>query len=149
MITEQIVLGLVGLTLSLYAYHVKQQRQRNPKYRALCDIGVNASCSRVLTSEYGTGFGLASSLFGKNSIMNTSNVYYGIIFYILHISFGLIATSFFNKVALFTSIVSCLGSFYLAYILAFVLKDFCLVCVVTYVINAGLFWSNLHTVYSK
>ncbi|CAF1342254.1 unnamed protein product [Adineta steineri] len=149
MIVGQVLLGLTGLGLTCYAYHVKQQHKKNPKYKALCDLGPNASCSRVLTSKYGIGLGLTTKLFGENSIMNASNVNLGIVLYILQIIFGLIATPLINKLALFSSIISCITSLYLACILAFVLKDLCLVCVVTYIINAGLLWSNLQTVYSQ
>ncbi|KAG8509956.1 Vitamin K epoxide reductase complex subunit 1-like protein 1 [Galemys pyrenaicus] len=34
-----------------------------------------------------------------------------------------------------SSIVSVVGSLYLAYILYFVLKEFCIICVITYVLN--------------
>ena len=46
------------------------------------------------------------------------------------------------KLKLFLSVVSNLGNFYLAYILYFVLKDFCIVCVSFYVINGILLVVN-------
>ncbi|CAF1442372.1 unnamed protein product [Rotaria sp. Silwood1] len=149
MIIGQVLLGLTGLGLSIYAYYVKQQLKKNPKYKALCDLGPNISCTKAFSSKYGTGFGLSSSLFGENSIMNASNVNFGIGFYIFQIISGLIVISLFNKLALFSSVLSCISSIYLAYILAFILKDFCLVCVTSYIINFGLLWSNIQTVYSK
>jgi len=81
-------------------------------------------------------------------MLNSSNGVLGIIFYSLQIFFGLIATPLFNKFALFSSVLACLGSAYLAFILAFILKDLCVVCIATYIINAGLLWSNFQTVYS-
>ncbi|CAF1496859.1 unnamed protein product, partial [Adineta steineri] len=90
MIVGQVLLGLAGLGLTCYAYYVKQQHKKNPKYKALCDLGPNASCSRVLTSKYGIGLGLTTKLFGENSIMNASNVNLGIVLYILQIIFGII-----------------------------------------------------------
>lgn len=148
MIVNQILLGIVGVIASLYSFYVKKQHEKNPKYKAICDLGPNASCSRVLTSEYSKGFGIAGRLFGKNSKLNASNGVLGIIFYTLQIIIGFITTPFLSKFALFSSVTACLGSLYLAFILAFILKDVCLVCIATYIINAGLLWSNLNTVYS-
>jgi vitamin-K-epoxide reductase (warfarin-sensitive) len=39
---------------------------------------------------------------------------------------------------------ACLGSVYLGYILAVVLQDVCVVCISTYVVNAGLLLATLH-----
>lgn len=51
MIVGQVLWALAGFCLTLYAYYVKNQHKKNPKYKALCDFGPNASCSRVLTSK--------------------------------------------------------------------------------------------------
>ena len=51
MIVGQVLLGVAGFGAALYSYYVKKQHEKNPKYKALCDLGPNASCTRVLTSE--------------------------------------------------------------------------------------------------
>lgn len=45
-------LCVFGLVLSVYALHVELSRERNPDYRAMCDLGESVSCSKVFTSRY-------------------------------------------------------------------------------------------------
>lgn len=46
------VLCVFGLVLSVYALYVELSRERNPEYRAMCDLGESVSCSKVFTSRY-------------------------------------------------------------------------------------------------
>ncbi|XP_068610714.1 vitamin K epoxide reductase complex subunit 1 [Brachionichthys hirsutus] len=136
-------LCLFGLFLSVYALHVELSRERNPDYRALCDLGASVSCSKVFASRWGRGFGLVHLFAAKDSPLNQPNSVLGIIFYTLQMGLGL---SLSKKAALFlvfSSWVSVAGSLYLASILAFVLGDFCMVCVSTYVVNFALLFTNV------
>lgn len=49
----RIFLCVLGLALSVYALHVELSRERNPDYRAMCDLGESVSCSKVFSSRYG------------------------------------------------------------------------------------------------
>ena len=42
----------------------------------------------IISIRYGTGFGITGSLFGKNSMLNSSNGVLGMIFYTLQIIIG-------------------------------------------------------------
>ncbi|KAA8581629.1 hypothetical protein FQN60_003210 [Etheostoma spectabile] len=122
-------LCVVGLFLSVYALHVELSRERNPDYRAMCDLGESVSCSKVFTSRWGRGFGLVQFFAAKESHLNQPN-----------------RLSLSKKAAMllvFSSWVSVAGSLYLASILAFVLGDFCMVCVSTYIVNFALLFTNL------
>lgn len=44
-------LCVLGLGLSVYALHVELSREKNPDYRAMCDLGESVSCSRVFSSR--------------------------------------------------------------------------------------------------
>lgn len=51
-----------GILLSIYAYHVEREKERDPEHRALCDLGPWVKCSAALTSRYpdrGSGPGTA------------------------------------------------------------------------------------------
>lgn len=45
------VLCLMGIVASVYALHVETKKERDPNYRAACDINEHMSCSKVLTSK--------------------------------------------------------------------------------------------------
>ncbi|XP_063337413.1 vitamin K epoxide reductase complex subunit 1 [Pelmatolapia mariae] len=136
-------LCLFGLVLSVYALHVEVSRERNPDYRALCDLGESVSCSKVFTSRWGRGFGLVQYFVAKDSPLNQPNSVLGIIFYTLQMGLGLSVSKKAAAFLVFSSWVSVAGSLYLASILAFVLGDFCMVCVSTYIVNFALLYTNL------
>lgn len=92
--------------------------------------------SRLVQSwRWGRGFGLLGSIFGKDGVLNQPNSVFGLIFYILQLLLGMTASAVAALVLMTSSIVSVVGSLYLAYILYFVLKEFCIICVTTYVLN--------------
>nr|UVZ36626.1 Vitamin K epoxide reductase complex subunit 1 [Rattus tiomanicus] len=134
----RLALCLAGLALSLYALHVKAARARNEDYRALCDVGTAISCSRVFSSRWGRGFGLVAHVLGAHSILIQSNSIFGCMFYTLQLLLGCLRGRWASILLILSSLVSVAGSLYLAWILFFVLYDFCIVCITTYAINAGL-----------
>lgn len=110
--------------------------------RALCDLGAAVSCTRVFASRWGRGLGLVEGLLGRDSAANVPNSALGLLFYLLQGLLGLVpgpAASFF---LLATSALSVATSLYLAAVLAFGLRDLCLVCLATYGLNGLLFLLN-------
>ncbi|XP_023688727.1 vitamin K epoxide reductase complex subunit 1-like protein 1 [Paramormyrops kingsleyae] len=140
--TARLLVCLLGALLSLYAFHVEREKARDPDYQAMCDMGASVSCSKVFTSRWGQGFGLLGSIFGTNSVLNQPNSVYGLFFYGLQLLLGMTVSAVAALILMTTSIASVLGSLYLAYILYFVLKDLCLICITTYLLNIILFVLN-------
>ncbi|KAG7282786.1 hypothetical protein CRUP_029994 [Coryphaenoides rupestris] len=136
-------LCVFGVVLSVYALHVELSKESNPDYRAMCDLGESVSCSKVFTSRWGRGFGLVQFFVAEDHVLNQPNSILGIIFYTLQLSLGLSASSRAAMVLVLSSWVSIAGSLYLASILFFILEDFCLVCVSTYIVNLALLLINL------
>ncbi|KAG7308706.1 hypothetical protein JYU34_005930 [Plutella xylostella] len=124
--------GILGVLVSTYALYVELSAEAKPGYKALCDFSEAASCSRVLTSKYSKGFGILP----KHSALEIPNCIYGTLFYCLMILLATFDHSAVVTLQLLLALTSCASSVYLAYLLAFVLKDFCIVCVSTYFINA-------------
>ncbi|XP_077996441.1 vitamin K epoxide reductase complex subunit 1-like protein 1 [Glandiceps talaboti] len=137
------LLCVAGLLLSSYALYVETSKGADSDYTAMCDISVTISCSKVFTSKYGRGFGLVEPLLGKDSALNIPNSIFGLIFYLLQFILGQFVHPTSSLVLVLTSVLSNLGSVYLAYILYFVLQDACVVCISTYAVNAGLLVLNL------
>ncbi|XP_069189503.1 vitamin K epoxide reductase complex subunit 1-like protein 1 isoform X1 [Procambarus clarkii] len=129
------LLAFIGIGLSLYALYVEVMKESDAAYQAMCDISPSISCSKVFTSKYGRGFGIIGELLGDDHIMNQPNSIPGIIFYSLIIVLGETKSLKVAKVQRTVISLSNLMSAYLAYLLYFVLKDFCVVCVSTYIVN--------------
>jgi len=128
--------SFVGFALAVYAYIVETSKEDDPNYVAMCDINEHMSCSRVFTSKYGRGFGLLYHMVGKDSVLNQPNSVGGMIFYTMMVVLSYLDSVPITKMLVGFSLVSNMCSIYLAGILYFVLHDFCVVCVSTYVVNA-------------
>jgi vitamin-K-epoxide reductase (warfarin-sensitive) len=133
------ILCLVGISLSLYAYYVETRKISDPTYQAACDIGERMSCSRVLTSRWGRGFGL----FHVDSFFNIPDSLFGLIYYCLSLILNRSYTSkIIARLRVILSLMTNLGSIYLGYILYFILQDICFVCCGMYVVNFILLICN-------
>ncbi|KAI4500255.1 hypothetical protein M0802_004672 [Mischocyttarus mexicanus] len=122
---------ILGTILSYYAFIVETTKERDHSYKALCDINDYMSCSNILMSQYGKGFGLISF----NSPFYLPNSLYGLGFYLL--IGGLSMLNDYSSVVtiVFLGILSNICSVYLAYIL-YILRSICVICISTYIINA-------------
>ncbi|KAI3373071.1 hypothetical protein L3Q82_006415 [Scortum barcoo] len=138
----RLLVCLLGILLSLYAFHVEREKARDPTYKAVCDVSSSISCSKVFSSRWGRGFGLLGSIFGNDSALNQPNSVYGIVFYAFQLLLGMTVSAMAALILMTTSILSVVGSLYLGYILYFVLKDFCIICITTYALNFILFILN-------
>jgi vitamin-K-epoxide reductase (warfarin-sensitive) len=129
---------LLGVAVALYALYVEYRSAADPDYEALCDISESIKCTKVLMSEYGhilSKWGVV----GETSVFNVPNPVLGLCFYLLVLLWPFPQ----RWPVLLASFLSLLFSAYLAYILATVLKDFCLVCVSSYVVNTAILFTEL------
>ncbi|XP_059048538.1 vitamin K epoxide reductase complex subunit 1 [Achroia grisella] len=131
-----IATAIIGVLVSTYALYVEMAAEARPGYKALCDISEYASCSRVLTSKYSKGFGLLP----KDLKMDVPNCIYGIIYYCLIIFLTTFDHRLWMRLQFFLTLSGLASSFYLAYLLTFVLRDICVVCITTYFVNGSLVW---------
>ncbi|KAG7279360.1 hypothetical protein CRUP_001268 [Coryphaenoides rupestris] len=138
----RLLVCLLGVALSLYAFRVERETARDAGYRPLCDLGASVSCSAVFSSRWGRGFGLLGSIFGEDSVLNQPNSVYGICFYAFQLLLGMTVSAMAALILMTTSILSVMGSLYLGYILYFVLEDLCVICVTTYVLSFILLLLN-------
>ena len=118
-----LLLSLAGVLLSLYAFAIEK---RKTSERAFCDINRTMTCSAVLKSKYG-------------HLLGVSNSALGIFFYLL--VFFLVV--YHSPYVFYFFLLATLGSFYLGYIQIFVLRKFCVVCSMIYVINLFLLLFSL------
>uniref|UniRef100_A0A8D2DCI9 vitamin-K-epoxide reductase (warfarin-sensitive) n=1 Tax=Sciurus vulgaris TaxID=55149 RepID=A0A8D2DCI9_SCIVU len=96
--------------------------------------------------KWGGGFGLFSSIFGRDGVLNQPNSVFGLMFYALQSLRVLTASAAAALILMTFSIVSMVGSVCLAYILYLVLREFCIICITTSVLTL---LRNLHTAFQK
>ena len=124
---KMIIVAVIGVLLSLYAYYVEKKHEKNKNYKALCDITDKSSCSAAFSSKYGKLLGVSNSLLG-------------IVFYIIII----ILSYTYKEFILYLAILSVLGSVYLAYIQYAKIRNFCLVCTAIYLVNILLLMFSVY-----
>ena len=133
-----IFLYAIGIGLSSFAYYIELKKEADENYVALCDMDEFISCSSVFNSTYGKGFGLVALVTGdEKHPLNQPNALYGIIFYSLLGLFYLCSgnSRFMANLQFYSFVLANIMSCYLAYILYFILKTLCVVCVSTYAVN--------------
>lgn len=138
-----VFLCLLGYVVCVYALSVEFHVEADPQYEAMCDINEKMSCTKVLTSEYGKGFGLLGYIIGHDHPLNLKNPFFGLAFYTIQLILSDRKSSLACKLQLATAIMANCGTLWLAYILYFVLNDFCVVCVSTYAINFCVLLTNI------
>jgi len=138
-----VLLCMLGIGVCIYALSVEFHVEANPEYEAMCDINEKMSCTKVLTSEWGKGFGLLGFIIGHDHPLNLKNPFFGLAFYFIQLFLSDRKGSLAYKLQLATAIMANCGTLWLAYILYFVLNDFCIVCVSTYAINFGVLLTNI------
>lgn len=121
----QLLLVMIGLGGSVYAYFLEKQLETNPAYKPACDISDRFSCVKPIKSKYAKLFGL-------------SNGIVGIMFYaLLAVSLFIGCAKCFTLLAT-AGLIACV---WFAYILYVKIKTVCLVCTMLYVVNFLLFLS--------
>ncbi|NWS65341.1 VKORL protein, partial [Chunga burmeisteri] len=92
--------------------------------------------------RWGRGLGLVEGLLGRDSVANVPNGAIGVLFYLLQGVLGAVPGRRAAAVLLGTAVASVVASLWLAGVLAFGLRDFCLVCITTYLLNGLLLVLN-------
>ncbi|KAG8199275.1 hypothetical protein JTE90_003697 [Oedothorax gibbosus] len=121
------ILCVAGLGLSVYAYHVETKKEKDDSYTAMCDISEHMSCTAAFSSKYGKGFGLFEHIVGKEHILNQPNSVFGVLFYLIFMPLSETPSLPLSRGLILLCVLANICSVYLAYILMFILYDFCVV----------------------
>ena len=144
------ILGFVGVIVTSYAIYVEKYALTQ-NFRAICDINSKASCSVVLTSRYARLAKLWLKL-PNDSKFNLPNTYYGLLFYIaviLYPIYPFTLVPFREVLLLIAAIMSVMMCVVLGWILYYKLKNFCAVCVTTYIINMSILIISVFEIHNK
>jgi len=148
---RQVMLSLLGLYWCAVAMHVELtladtyghsfDHHHPPAdmsaYTPFCDFAWWAKCSKVLMSPYGRVLQY-SGLVSKEGPLDVPNPILGVGFYCCHLFYPALRAIRFPCLPFLgfaTTVFVCAFSCWLGYTLFFVLNDFCVVCVSTYVCN--------------
>jgi len=124
-----IILAIIGILLSIYAYYIERKTRKNKHYHAVCDFNNTVSCTKAFSSKYGHTFGVSNSIGGIFFYFLILILVILSIYNIYNLS-SIIINSIF-----YLTIISMIGSTYLAYASYFKLKNFCMICNAIYIIN--------------
>jgi uncharacterized membrane protein/protein-disulfide isomerase len=132
--TALLVFTALGLIASTYGLYVHYRMQSDPTYVSACEVNESVSCQQVLTSEYGSVFGVPVAAGGA---------IWSLLAFMLA-AFGLKnpKSETASRVSGYLFVLATLGLasvFYFAYISFFVLKTACPICLTMYVSVIGTF----------
>ena len=139
------LLALTGVCVAGYALYIEfathEAERTGVPATFFCDQLVSwMSCSRALTGPYGKVLSLWG-LVAKGGAFDVPNSAIGLCFYLLALApwdrLGPAGGDAFMVAAL----ASLAFSAYLAYVLRYILHEFCIICVTSYCVNALLFFS--------
>jgi uncharacterized membrane protein len=132
--TALLVLTALGLIASTYGLYVHYRLQSDPTYVSVCEVNESVSCQQVLTSQYGSLFGVPVAAGGA--------IWSLLAFMLAAVGLKNPKSETASRVSGYLFVLATLGLasvFYFAYISFFVLKTACPICLTMYVSVIGTF----------
>jgi uncharacterized membrane protein/protein-disulfide isomerase len=132
--TALLVFTALGLIASTYGMYVHYRLQSDPTYVSVCEVSESVSCQQVLTSEYGSMFGVPVAAGGA--------IWSLLAFMLAVVGLKNPKSETASRVSGYLFILATIGLasvFYFAYISFFVLKTACPICLTMYASVIGTF----------
>jgi len=132
--TALLIFTALGLIASTYGLYVHYRLQSDPTYVSACEVNASVSCQQVLSSEYGTMFGVPVAAGGA--------IWSLLAFMLAAVGLKDPKSETASRVSGYLFVLATLGLatvFYFAYISFFVLKTACPICLTMYVSVIGTF----------
>ncbi|KAF4685426.1 Vitamin K epoxide reductase complex subunit 1-like protein 1 [Perkinsus olseni] len=129
-----------GIGVAVYSLYVEAMIHAFPGYHAACDISSWSSCSKVFTSSYSrilVHWGIAN----PGGYLDLSLPHLAIPYFVFILSYPRMRRSGLRarQVYLVVGSLAVIFNIYLAMVLKFVLREFCVVCFANYILNAVVF----------
>ena len=132
--TALLVFTALGLIASTYGMYVHYRLQSDPTYVSVCEVSESVSCQQVLTSQYGSMFGVPVAAGGA--------IWSLLAFMLAAVGLKNPKSETASRVSGYLFILATIGLasvFYFAYISFFVLKTACPICLTMYASVIGTF----------